>query len=89
LSPKNGPLGQCQGPGKDGQDITKTPLLMTFLPENLKPKMKHVFFDVNSKTCWIRRGFEQFSSSSGWQFMAKKRAPINWHARLLRVNTKV
>ena len=36
------------------------------------PKTKNVFFYVNSKTCWIRRGFEQLSSSSGWWFMAKK-----------------
>jgi len=44
LSPKNGPLGQRPGPGKDGQNNTKTPLLVTFPPEKLKPKMKNVFF---------------------------------------------
>jgi len=44
LSPKNGPLGQCLGPGKDGQNNAKTPLLVTFPPENLKPKTKVVFF---------------------------------------------
>jgi len=44
LSPKNGPLGQRLGPGKDGQNNTKTPLLVTFPSENLKPKMKKVFF---------------------------------------------
>jgi len=31
-------LGQCPGPGKDGQNNTKTPLLVTFPPENLKCK---------------------------------------------------
>jgi len=44
LSPKNGPLGQRPGPGKDGQNNTKTPLLVTLPPENLKPKTKNVFF---------------------------------------------
>jgi len=44
LSPKNGPLGQHPGPGKDGQNNIKTPLLVTFPPENLKPKTKNVFF---------------------------------------------
>jgi len=38
LSSKNGPLAQRPGPGKDGQNNTKTPLLVTFPPENLKPK---------------------------------------------------
>jgi len=71
LSPKNGPLGQRPGLGKDGQNNTKTPLLVTFSPENLKPKMKKFFFDFDSKTCWIHRGFEQLSSSSDWRFMAK------------------
>jgi len=44
LGQKNGPLGQRPGPAKDGQNNTKTPLLMTFPPENLKPKTKKFFF---------------------------------------------
>jgi len=32
------------------------------------------FFGLNQKTCWIHREFEQLSSSSGWRFLAKKRA---------------
>jgi len=67
LSPKNGLLGQRPGPGKDGQNNAKTPLLLTSTPE------KFFFFDFDSKTCWIRRGFEQLSSSSSWRFMVKKR----------------
>jgi len=47
LSPRNDPLGQRPGPGKDGKNNTKTPLLVTFPLENLKPKTKNVFFDVN------------------------------------------
>jgi len=44
LSPKNGPLGQRPGPGKDGQNYAKKTLLVMFPPENLKPKMKTMFF---------------------------------------------
>jgi len=47
LSPKNGPLGQSPGPVKDGHNNSKTPLLVTFPPENLKPKRKTFSFDVN------------------------------------------
>jgi len=51
LSPKNGPLGWRPGPGKDGQNNAKTPLLVTFSPEKLKPKTKKFFFDFDYKTC--------------------------------------
>jgi len=43
LSPKNGPLGRHPGPGKDGQNNVKTPLLVMFPPENIKPKTKNFF----------------------------------------------
>jgi len=66
LSSKNGPLGQRPGPGKDGQNYAKTPLLVTFPPEKLKPKTKKFFFDFDYKTCWIRRGCVQLSSSIAW-----------------------
>jgi len=34
-----------------------------FTPENPKPKTKNVFFfNLNYKTCWIRRGYEQRSA---------------------------
>jgi len=46
LSPKNGPLGWRPGPDKDGQNIAKTPLLVTFPPEKLKPESKNVFFSI-------------------------------------------
>jgi len=36
-------LGQHPGPGKDGQNNTKTPILLTLPPENLEPKTKNVF----------------------------------------------
>jgi len=37
LSPKNGSLGRSPGPGKDGQNNAKTPLLLTLAPEKLRP----------------------------------------------------
>jgi len=44
LSPKNGPLGRCPGPGKDGQNNPKTPLLVTFPQKSSNPKQKNFFF---------------------------------------------
>jgi len=76
LGQKNGLMGWGPGPGQGGQKNAKT--LVMFPPENAKPKTKKFFFDVNRKTCWIHRGFEQLSSSSGWLFMAKK-----WRANML------
>jgi len=61
-------LGRRPGPGKDGQNNAKTPLLVTFPPEKLKRKTKNCFFHFYNKTCWIRRGFEQLSSSIDWWF---------------------
>jgi len=64
LGTKNGPLGRSPGPGKDGQNNEKTPLLVTFPPEKLKPKRKKVFFDFDYKTCWIRRGLNSSLAQS-------------------------
>jgi len=44
LSLKNGPLEQHPGPGKYGQNNAKTPLLVMFPLENLKPETKNFFF---------------------------------------------
>jgi len=67
LIPKNGPLGRRPGPGKDGQNKAKTPLLVMFPQKSSNPKRKKFFFNFDYKTCWIHRGFEQFSSSIAWQ----------------------
>jgi len=84
LSPKKGSLGRCPGPGKDDQNNAKTHLHVTFPPEKLKPKTKNFFFDFDYKTCWIRRGFEQLSSSSGWRFMAKKVRADIWSRMVIK-----
>jgi len=44
LSPKNIPLGRRPGPGKDGQNISKTHLLVMFPQKTSNPKPKMLFF---------------------------------------------
>jgi len=58
------------GPGKVGHKNAKTPPLMMCPPENPKPKTKKFFINLNQMTCWIRRWFEQLSSSIGWRVTA-------------------
>jgi len=60
LSPKNGPLERRPGPGKDGQNNAKTPLLVAFSPENLKPKTK-IFFSI--LTTRLAKSVEGLNSS--------------------------
>jgi len=47
----------------------KTPQLVTSPAENLKPKTKQFFTNMNYKNCRICKGFEHLSSSIGWQLM--------------------
>ena len=49
LSPKKIPLGRGPGPGKDGQNNAKTPLLVTLPPEKLIPKKKKNVLICNSR----------------------------------------
>jgi len=47
------------------------------------PKWKKKFYNLNQKTCWIRRWFEQLSSSIGWRVIALQTfAKIVAHAGL-------
>ena len=62
----------AQGQAKMAKITQKHPYLWRSPQKTLNPKRKKFFFDFDSKTCGIRRGFEQLSSSSGWRFMAKK-----------------
>jgi len=61
LSPKNGPLGQRPGPGKDGQNNTKTPLLVMLTPEKLKQKAKKFFSSI--LTTRLAESVESLNSS--------------------------
>jgi len=85
LSPKIGPLGQHPVPGKDGQNNTKTPLLVTFPPENLKPKTKTFFFSMSTRR--LAEFVESLNSSLALavgDLWPKKGMPICWRARLLK-----
>ena len=62
----------AQGQAKMAKITQKHPYLWRSPQKTSNPKWKIFFFDFDSKTCWICRGFEQLSSSSSWQFMAKK-----------------
>jgi len=78
-------LGQRPGSGKDGQNNTKTPLLVTFLSESLKPKMKNVFFFMSTRR--LAESVEGLNSSlalAAGDLWPKKGAPICWCARLLK-----
>ena len=68
-------MGWGPGPAKRDQNFQNMLSLWRHLQKN-PTENENFFFDVNWKTCWIRRGFEQLSSSSGWWFMAKK-GPVN------------
>jgi len=59
-------LDWYQGPGKVDQKNAKTPSLVTTPPEVPKSKQKKIF-NLQFKTCWIHRGFEQLSSSIAWR----------------------
>jgi len=58
----------AQWVGAQGQvKVAKTTLTCGVPPRKPPPKPKNVFFDFDYKTCWIRRGFEQLSSSIAWR----------------------
>jgi len=61
---KIGSLAWRPGPDKIRQKGKNAPLVMS-----LDRKRKKCFFNLNQKICWIRRAFEQLSSSLGWRVM--------------------
>jgi len=79
LSQKNGSTGLGPRPAKGGQ-FSKACLLCDVTSRKTPTEnKKRFFFDFVYKTCWIRRGFEQLSSSIAWrviglQSSAKKRS---------------
>ena len=50
-----------------------------------KPKI--VFFDFDYKTCWIRRGFEQLSSSIAWRVIGLQSLQEKWRTLDLKGGT--
>jgi len=57
LEPKNVLLDWRTGLGKWGPKNAKTPTLVISSQRTSNSKQKNYFFDLNQKTCWIRRGF--------------------------------
>jgi len=64
LSPKNGPSGWRQEPGKDGQNNAKTSLLVTFSPKTLKPKTKKNFFCLATRNAESAEGLNSSLAQS-------------------------
>ena len=52
--------------------------LVAFPPENPPSKTKNLFFDFDYKTCWIRRGFQQLSSSIAWRVVGLQISAKKW-----------
>jgi len=73
LSNNNGPMGWGPGPGKSSQ---KHPHLWRS-PRKKPTENENFFFYFDYKTCWIRRGFEQLSSSIAWRVMGLQSSAWN------------
>jgi len=70
LSQNNGSLGWGPGPGKVGPKVAKTCPRCDVTPRKPQTQNETYFFNLNSKTCWIHRCFEQLSSPISWRVMA-------------------
>ena len=57
----------AQGQAKMDKITKKHSNLWRSPEKSSNPKQKFFFFDFDDKTSWIRRGFEQLSSSIAWQ----------------------
>jgi len=53
----------AQGQAKMAKKTQKHLYLWRSPQKSSNPKRNNYFFDFDYKTCWIRRGFEQLSSS--------------------------
>jgi len=76
-------LGQRPGPGKDGQNNAKTPLLVTFPPENQTQNEKNVFLILNPRLAESVEGLNSSLALAASDLWPKKGAPICWLARSL------
>ena len=78
-------LSNGLGP-RAGQKWTfpKHVLFMTSSSEKPSPKPKIVFIDFDYKTCWIRRGSEQLSSSIAWRVIGLQILQEKWRKRDLK-----
>ena len=68
--------------GVQGQvKMANTPPTSGVPPREAPPKTKKRFFYFDYKTCWIRRGFEQLSSSIAWRVIWLQSSAKKWPAR--------
>ena len=64
--------------GAQGQiRVTNPPHLWRSARKTPHRKRKISFFDIDYKTCWIRRGFEQLSSSIAWRVIGLQSSARN------------
>jgi len=66
LSQKSGSMGWGPGPAKRRQNFQNMPSLWRH-HQKAPTESENFFFDIDYKTCWIRRWFEQLSSSMAWR----------------------
>jgi len=59
-------LGWHPGPDKIRQNGKNAPIVMSSTGFT-RPQKKKMFFQSHQKTCSVRTGFEQLSSSIGWR----------------------
>jgi len=81
LSPKNGPLGRRPGPGKDGQNNPKTPLLVTFSPEKPKHKTKKFFSILSTRLGQSVEGLNSSLAQSPGELQDCKALQEKWRTR--------
>jgi len=68
LNHNNSPMGWGPGPGKGSQKHSH----LWRSPEN-----ENLFFNLDYKTCWIRRGIDQLSSSIAWRVIGLQSSAWN------------
>jgi len=81
LSQKNDPLGRSPGPGKDDQNNPKTPLLVTFFPETLKPKTKNLFSILTTRLPESVEGLNSSLAQSPGELQDCKALQEMWRMR--------
>jgi len=78
----------AQWVGAQGQvNVAKNTPTCGVPPRKPPPQTKNVFFDFDYKTCWIRRGFEQLSSSTAWRVVGLQTLHDKWYLRDLKGET--
>jgi len=83
LSPKNGPLGQRPGPGKDGQNNAKKTYLLRS-PQKTNPKRKMFFLMSTRRLAESVEGLNSSLALAAGDLWPKKGVPVCWRVRSLK-----